>query len=960
MSTKLIQRMLTASGKTAKDARAGSEMGDFFREVGIRETSELARIARIPRRNWEDLLADGYGEALSRHLSRPGSRCQLLPAQVAALTEYHDYGGFLGALAIGAGKTLVSLLAPTLAGAEHPVLLIPGGLREKTLRDAERYRADGWLVHPQIRLVSYEEVSRHPDLLLHLAPDHLICDEVSALKNLKKAACAKRVAHLMTLRPSTHFMGLSGTVSTRSLHEFWHLLMWSSRANFMPLPRTQNEVAEWALAVDEKISGHARMMPGALITKLGQGIVVPPATPEHLKELVHARMAVQRRLHETPGFLHTSTLSCPASMSMTVVEPPHSARIEAAITELRESVAREGESTDGTLMLRPADVWAKARMAAQGFLYDWDPPPPDEWRVRRRHWHKVIRFCLAEYSRLVDSPMQVAKAIDRGTITLPIDVSNDDKPDKRKPADVLAAWRAIAPTYKYKLVPRWFDDSRMRWVAQKYLGPKSPACIVWVEHIAVGRKLHELSGRSFHHSGGLDANNVHIEQARGPIIASVEANHKGVNLQQYFRNFIVSAEPTGETWEQCLDAETEILTVDGWLGIDHPLWQKASSRVAAFDITTGEIFWQPGERMERLLGNEKMFGISNPHLDVRVTAGHRMVHQSVRRFGNGGIDGFTYLPNAFVEASKMPSKCRIPVAGEQQGVGVPLTRDDLIFLGLFMSDGNLSRGNNVISIFQSDKYPEIVDLCHSTLAACGFRFKHSKHNRPTNFGERNYSLNRWAISYGKRKDGGLYRGWIELERFVGKSFPSALNDMTAEQLQHFLLGLWAGDGMKTKGTYEYDRYTPGTMTIASNPEAASKIQALCVRRGLRCNLARTTENLHTLHISHDRTWSVMNMRIGDGRARWAELVSSPNERVWCVSVPLGAIVTRRNGKVAIVGNCMGRTHRQGQDEDHVFYEIMQACIEHKEGLVQVLKDAQYAFQTLGQPQRLLLADKINL
>lgn len=551
MATKLMQRMLTASGKSATDHRANSEMGEVFRTVGIRETAEFMRIARVPRRDWRGLLEGGYGPALSRHLSRPNSTCQLLDVQAAALTEFHDYGGFLGNLGLGCGKTLITLLAPTLIGAERPVLLIPGSLRKKTINDAKRYRAEGWLVHPRLELVSYEQVSRNPELLIGICPDALICDEVSALKNIK-AGCTKRVSRLMRIHPTIKFMGVSGTISTRSLLEFWHLLMWSSHAQLMPLPRNYDEVAEWALAVDEKVEDYARMQPGALISVLGKDIEVPSDTPDHLVELVHARLAVRRRLHETAGFMHTSQLSCDASLSMEVVHPPASPLIEHAILDLRACLAESGEDTKGELLLRPADVWAKARMLAQGFLYDWEPPPPDEWRTRRRRWHRLIRFALGVHGRTLDTPMQVAQAVDKGILVDKFDVSLDpEKPDMRLPQEILADWRQIEPTYKYKLVPRWIDDSRMRWVSEKYLR-KPENMIVWVEHVAAGQKLAELSGRPFHHNKGLDAQGRHIEQASGPIIASVSANYRGVNLQQYHKNFILSADPVGSTLEQLM------------------------------------------------------------------------------------------------------------------------------------------------------------------------------------------------------------------------------------------------------------------------------------------------------------------------------------------------------------------------------------------------------------------------
>lgn len=46
--------------------------------------------------------------------------------------------------------------------------------------------------------------------------------------------------------------------------------------------------------------------------------------------------------------------------------------------------------------------------------------------------------------------------------------------------------------------------------------------------------------------------------------------------------------------------------------------------------------------------------------------------------------------------------------------------------------------------------------------------------------------------------------------------------------------------------------------------------------------------------------------------------AKPGERVWCVENPLGTLVTRRGGKVAVMGNCLGRMIRIGSEHDRVY------------------------------------------
>lgn len=53
---------------------------------------------------------------------------------------------------------------------------------------------------------------------------------------------------------------------------------------------------------------------------------------------------------------------------------------------------------------------------------------------------------------------------------------------------------------------------------------------------------------------------------------------------------------------------------------------------------------------------------------------------------------------------------------------------------------------------------------------------------------------------------------------------------------------------------------------------------------------------------------------------------------------------------------IGRTHRDGQDADEVSVEFLIGCAEHVEAFARALAGAEMARDTLGQPQKLLLAD----
>ena len=540
-------RLVERTGKTAADFRSNAKLGEVFRRNGIQRSADFERVYFLPRRDWPKLSEDGYLERLSAHLRVPGSSALLREAQVAILTEVHDLKGALGQLGLGVGKTLATALCPTILNAKRPLLLAPAKLRKKTARDFAKLRED-WIIHPRIEFVSYEQLGRkqYADLLEEIEPDLIMCDEVHKLKNLK-AAVTRRVKRRMKNAPNTMFVGLSGTITTRSLHDYWHLLLWALGPRLMPLPVNHNDLSEWALAVDEKVDGYRRAAAGALLE------LPRPYDPPEANELTLARMGVQHRLRQTPGFVMTEGTGVDASMSIELVVPPHSKVISAALEALRE----DWTTPNGEVLITPVDKWRFARQLACGFYYRWVPGAPLPWLEARRNWAKYVRSILV-HSRTYDSPLQVQEAVEAGKLVARFKIPHPTKPDhffSVTPQTLLSRWLEERPSFKPAPVAHWIDDSYMRWLLREHVFAKGlDPSIIWVEHVAVGEKLASLSGLPFCHRNGCDARGRYIEDLGGAsVIASVASCGEGVNLQKaWHRNVVVSCMPNGPTWEQML------------------------------------------------------------------------------------------------------------------------------------------------------------------------------------------------------------------------------------------------------------------------------------------------------------------------------------------------------------------------------------------------------------------------
>lgn len=350
--------------------------------------------------------------------------------------------------------------------------------------------------------------------------------------------------------------------------------------------------------------------------------------------------------------------------------------------------------------------------------------------------------------------------------------------------------------------------------------------------------------------------------------------------------------------QMCVDSETEILTNRRWLKIDDQLGDE--EKIAAFNLDGSVEYQKCLQKIKRqILPDEYFVSLQNPHLDIRVTNGHDMVVS--RRTTLKGKKIKTSLEKIRAEDVLNIYNPNIPICGNQKSDGLDIKDCELRFIGLVMTDGNINFTNNQITLYQSERHKFCVEYFEKTINDCGFKFGHTIDKKPTNFGERS-PLHRWTISKGKpRGRDKNKKGWGYLEKYLIDDWPEDFEKLTRLQLLVLLEAMDIGDGCKKLGC----NYKSKTLTICTvNKFLSDKIQSICVRRGMRCNigLGGTNRNMFLLHISPDRKFWTFTTSASDNRVI-AQKEFCQNEMVWCVTVPSGMIITRRNNKVSIMGNC---------------------------------------------------------
>jgi superfamily II DNA or RNA helicase len=353
---------------------------------------------------------------------------------------------------------------------------------------------------------------------------------------------------------------------------------------------------------------------------------------------------------------------------------------------------------------------------------------------------------------------------------------------------------------------------------------------------------------------------------------------------------VVCLRPTKIRAMYCLDEETEVLTASGWAkDVD------VGDPVAAFDPSTGAIRFVPVRaKVRRQLEPDEYFvSIKGAAADIRVTNRHRMLYDNKRRLG-WKFETADYLAGLSCGAY-------LPVSGRATFPGAPLSDDEIRFIGWVMTHGTIHRRNRAILISQAEHQPWI-DQIRTAVSGSGLKYGEYRFWRKTQFHQNSRNVV-FTVSHGmpRGRDRHL-RGWAHLEKWISKDFSEELLwTLDERQFEILLETINLGDGNKhcpkdwTRHTYQIGK---------DNRVFMERLQIACVLRGHEANLSVFTKNrknpFYMLHIrKNDR---ICLGSTHDSRPQWRREPHT-DESCWCVENELGTLVTRRRGKVVIVGNC---------------------------------------------------------
>ena len=552
----------------------------------------MTRTANLPRRDWHDVSGSAEMVDLLTEVCRMSDGVQTLrPVQAAMLCEGLEQRGLFCQADLGAGKTFPSMIMPWIFENNHdtrkPVLMVPAGIRPQTDSDL-RQVSKNWQTSRRLRIVNYEWLGnpKHEHWLFAYLPDLLFFDEADKLRNRKVSATARRVdRYIRACRspaeyqriardlppkyreldlPDVAVFATSATLTKESILDYAHILTWCLRDG-SPVPSKPQVVNKWAQGIDanERDGGAGRVNYVAISAGLGETV--------HDRD--SAREAFHRRLADTPGCIMMTEVFKDVPLYFHEWESEISPEVEAHLTRLR----KYWEAPDGWAFGDARfEVWACARQLALDFCYVHEPRPPQPWFDARRAWGKVCRAIIERTA--YDSATLVEAAHRPSTHTVfahrpcvdcegeacehcggagMIRVPEDDQVTVNPPqmsCREYDAWVAIRDTHTPVTVPIWFADRVLHEVIEWVEKQEEPP-LIWIEHKEFGNALANLTGWRYYSQHAKSQNGQHARDSHprhGPALVSYHSCARGLNLQAWSNNLVVSPHSDAPTVDQMI------------------------------------------------------------------------------------------------------------------------------------------------------------------------------------------------------------------------------------------------------------------------------------------------------------------------------------------------------------------------------------------------------------------------
>lgn len=381
---------------------------------------------------------------------------------------------------------------------------------------------------------------------------------------------------------------------------------------------------------------------------------------------------------------------------------------------------------------------------------------------------------------------------------------------------------------------------------------------------------------------------------------------------------------TGKGSPKCYDSETEILTENGW--VKFPEYHDNRIKVATMNPATGLFEWQHPTDILHNWYEGPMVHTHTTRIDTCVTGNHDHYVMGRKGRGKNARWGEWHKEEALEIATvTRRNKLRVSTDGFDGMLPNctqfwPGTMEEFAqFIGWYLADGSVHTDN--CNVYIDVKTDSTKDQKLSALLlkqqGCGVRVTRRVHTKHVRTGKVNtpegYQMTRFSVI---SKPLAL---WVRANAGAGSS-TKRLSKEVLNWDKPYLIALWqgyhAGDGYKFKSQKQQNGKTwQNRSSLTNNGHEISTVSPFLVdnfeeigcKIGLQVNCNAKVDYRPDCHPLYTISMHGFNYSLVEYPKQ--HTVFDYRGMVHCVTVPNGLVITRRNHKVIVSGNC-GSTHRK--------------------------------------------------
>lgn len=333
----------------------------------------------------------------------------------------------------------------------------------------------------------------------------------------------------------------------------------------------------------------------------------------------------------------------------------------------------------------------------------------------------------------------------------------------------------------------------------------------------------------------------------------------------------------------CFDDKTEILTDSGFKGMKEI---SDSDKFATLNTEANQIEFHLAEKVHKLAYNGDMFKISTRGTDMMVTQDHRLYLRYSNNTNNYGIVKAS-------EINRAVSRVTFRASGLLNNPEyTELTDDEIRICAWLHTDGSVFNRVGFSTKYILYQRPEKVHLITDVLDRLGYKYSFKIRNKPVTSiaGKELKNPSKPACVINILRGRGKNTVRLRLDDIIKErnNLMPWISKLSKRQFDIFLGCVTDANGHR--------RDDGDCIALDGMKTFLDQMQAQCVVQGYRCSMSEYRKGTFRLNIVETDSICVDSFK--DNHS------FEPYEgEVFCVTVPNGTVVVRRNGKVHISGNC---------------------------------------------------------